>query len=296
MDINYKRKISSSQMIKVSQKIKNEIAEALAFNADRELCNKPLRDDQACLLVWSAKVCGISIPKALQRFLAYLQEEHGLARWITTAAGYLRIYFSAVGTERLNNQKMKDLTVICQFIVSVYAPAWLDIFYHPATSEGPQIMLNIRDYLLDAAAMYKFPTAAMTQLKKIYIPHGLSWLGPENVSLCAYSDKNSITPASIRAVRACYSEDQRKKMLWSSRYKLCSFVTADAATAPCLGENSPDKVFWNVTMNSNRSCERYVGRVKNIIEKGQIKDDDNADQRIKSMINLQDLNKFSTIK
>ena len=85
-------------------------------------------------------------------------------------------------------------------------------------------------------------------------------------------------------------------MLWSSRYKLCSFVTADAATAPCLGENSPDKVLWNVTMNSNRSCERYVGRVKNIIEKGQIKDDDNADQRIKSMINLQDLNKFSTIK
>ena len=78
-----------------------------------------------------------------------------------------------MGTERLNNQQMKDLTVICQFIVSVYAPAWLDIFYHPATSEGPQIMLNIRDYLLDAAAMYKFPTAAMTQLKKIYIPHSL---------------------------------------------------------------------------------------------------------------------------
>ena len=107
MDINYKRKISSSQMIKVSQKIKNEIAEALAFNADKEVCNKALQDDQACLLVWSARVSGISIPDALQRLLAYLQEENGLARWLTTATGYLRIYFSAVGAELLNNQQIR---------------------------------------------------------------------------------------------------------------------------------------------------------------------------------------------
>ena len=162
---------------------------------------------------------------------------------------------------------------ICQFVLAVYTPAWLKIFYHPATADGPQLMLDIRDYLLDAASFYEFPTLAMQQVKKIYIPHGLSWLGPENVALSAYSDRNIMTPASIKLIRTCLSEDQRKRMLWSKRYKLSSFVTADAATAPCLSENAPDKAFWTATINSNRSCERYVGRMKNILEKGQLRDD-----------------------
>ena len=107
IDIDYKKTLSEHQVFKVSSKIKKEIEEALAYNANKEVCNKPLRDDQACLLIWSAKVSGIEIPEVLTRFLAYHQEEFGLARWLTAGIGYLRIYYSVVGTDILNSKQMR---------------------------------------------------------------------------------------------------------------------------------------------------------------------------------------------
>ena len=54
---------------------------------------KPLRDDQMRLLVWSAKVVGISVPDNLNKFLFRKQENHGLAKWLATDTGYLRLLF-----------------------------------------------------------------------------------------------------------------------------------------------------------------------------------------------------------
>ena len=82
-------------------------------------------------------------------------------------------------------------------------------------------------------------------------------------------------------------------MLWDKGFKLGSFFSAESATAPCLAEGAPGSAFLKAAMNSNRSCEHYVGRVKNIHEHHQIKDNANSDSRITGIIVLQDLESLS---
>ena len=110
--IDSKRNVDEQQLLKVPAKIKKGMEYILAFNCSKEICKQPLRDDHACLLVWSAEVIGLHIPQSLKRFLVYLQENHCPARWITTACGYVRIYYTVVGTDILNSKQMKDLEAI----------------------------------------------------------------------------------------------------------------------------------------------------------------------------------------
>lgn len=63
-----------------------------------------------------------------------------------------------------------NLKLICHFIVSVYTPAWLKVFYKPAIPEGPQIILDIRNNLLDAADACKIPESTMKKMKKSLQP------------------------------------------------------------------------------------------------------------------------------
>ena len=69
------------------------------------------------------------------------------------------------------------------------------------------------------------------------------------------------------------------------------FFKCSLHNASCLSEAIIDFNFWKITMNSNRSCERHIGRMKNIIEGKQIIENKNTDERTKSMINLQDQTK-----
>ena len=251
-----------------------------------------LRDDQQCLLIWSAKLIGLKIPTELEKFLKYKQEPHGLARWLTTACGYLRIYGTTCDTDLLSSTQRQDLKMICQFIISVYTPAWLNIFYNPEITEGPQIMLNIRDYILQAGEIFFIPISIMERMKKIYVVHGMAWLGEENAALSVLSPNNSLTIQSIKSVQQTLNDTTRRNRLWDKNYHLEDFLTVDSINAPCLSEDIIDFNFWKITMNSNRSCERYIGRMKNIIEGKQIVEDENTDERIKSMINLQDQTKL----
>ena len=43
-----------------------------------------LRDDRACFFAYTAIAIGLNIPDCLRRFLSYKQENHGLARWMTS--------------------------------------------------------------------------------------------------------------------------------------------------------------------------------------------------------------------
>ncbi len=42
--------------------------------------------------------------------------------------------------------------------------------------------------------------------------------------------------------------------------------------------------FWEETISSNISCERYVGRVKTGIENKQVLDNQNVDEKVKTYI------------
>ena len=266
----------------------DEIRDIL-YNQQRRSGKAILRDDQMCLLVWSAKIIGLEIPDYLARFLSYKQECHGLARWLTTATGYLRIYGSVCGTQKLNDKSMQDLRNICNFVISVYTPAWFKIFYHPSATDGPQIMLDIRDYMLNASEFYQFPLTITERLKKIFLPHGLSWLSGDNVALAVLSDNNVLSIENVMSTDSSLIRAERESMLWETKYKLENFLCVETKLAPCL-QNYEHKIeFWKATMNNNRSCERYIGRIKEIIENKKLKEDDEIDNRIQSIINLQDI-------
>ena len=119
-------------------------------------------------------------------------------------------------------------------------------------------MLFIRDCILDSVSKYKFPKPAVAQQKKIFSGHAKTWLGADNIALSVFSDQNLFTTASLKTVKAFLTDAQRESMLWSKKYKLSSFFTSDAGTAPCLADDAPGAEFWGATMNSNRSCERYI--------------------------------------
>ena len=289
MNIDGDKNIPKKYMLLVPNKIESELNYYLQSNTKGNATTKEkLRDDQMCLLVWTAKAVGLLIPEELKKFLNYKQESHGLARWLTTACGYLRIYGTVCNTTVIDKRQHQHLKIICQFIVSVYTPAWLRIFYNPSIPEGPGIMLDIRNNLLDAADLYCIPTATMQQMQKIFTSHGMAWLSKENIALSVLSPNNSLTVEKVSEVNHSLDEITRRSMLWNKKFKLVDFLSCESKQAPCLSEADADADFWKVTMSSNRSCERYIGQMKNILEGKQIRDDKDIDHRIKNMINLQD--------
>ena len=266
------------------------LMKCLLYN-DEKSQKKLLRDDQMCLLVWTAKVTGIDIPASLKKFFSYKQEQHGFARWITSATGYLRIYCSVSGTtEQINLQQKMNLKLICEFIVAVYTPSWMDNFYRPSAPEGPQCVLNLRDHLLDAADFYDIPLGVIIRLKKIFIQYAKTWLCTENLALSVYSKENDLTLEVVKNRNIMVSQTDLCKRLWDKNCQLVDFLTSETQNAPCLNENDFD--FWNKTMSSNISCERYVRKMKIILVNNQLRETLDIKSRIKRMINLNDYLKF----
>jgi len=52
---------------------------------------------------------------------------------------------------------------------------------------------------------------------------------------------------------------------------LKSFFTIESQCVPCLSIGSSD--FWNSADNHNRTCKRYIGLMKDIIDKRKVIDD-----------------------
>ena len=223
----------------------------------------------------------------LVKYLGYQQEVHGHARWLTTASGYLRIYGALSGTDSLSLIQVNNLMLICEFIVSVYTPAWFYIHHNPGVPEGSSIMLRNQDYILDGNEFYGFRPETMKRLNHIFVPHGTAWLGNENVALAVLSNTNFLTMEKTSSVFTTLSDDDIKLMLWNKSFKLEDFVTSETRSAPCLTDKNIDWEFWSPAMNHNRSCERYVGRAKNVLENKQLRDNENIDMRVASMVNLQ---------
>lgn len=287
-----KDELQETHRIKVSPEVRKDLEHFVElykrFHRDKKAINQ-LRDDQAGLLAWTCHTVGIAMPAELSAHLLHKQEVHGLARWVTTGSGYLRIYATRSVLEKHSPSEHERLRHICEFVVSIYAPGYLRIFYNPSCADGPQTVLHIRDYLISSFLKYKFEAKAKEQVKKIYVNHALTWLDSENVSLSVFSKNNPFDKSSLQRVSKVLSLEARTKMLWNKRSKLPSFFTAESASAPCLADSSADTTFWQVCMNCNRSCERYIGRIKLILEKRQIRDGPDSDQRMNGIIALQDL-------
>ena len=144
-------------------------------------------------------------------------------------------------------------------------------------------MLTMRDLLLsvtDSAVKQVISEA----VKHIFIAHAMTWFTPQNLGLCLLSESNTLTIQTVARIRKQLTKEARKKMLWQKPKKLSAFMTPDVAAATCLHHGSA--TFWRSCMNSNLSCERYVGHVKIILQTGKLKDTANIDRRLRGYINL----------
>ena len=108
-----------------------------------------VRDDHACLLVLACTTFR-NIPEKIlgkcniKKYLFYGQEIIGLARWLTTASGYLRLKLFDIYD--LSSEQQASLNQIVQFIADAYVPSFFEIFLKPIAIDGPRVVLNIRDY------------------------------------------------------------------------------------------------------------------------------------------------------
>ena len=108
---------------------------------------RELWDDRACSFAYAAIAISLNVPERLRRFLSYKQENHGLARWMTSATGYFLIYTHKF-VFSLSQKQTRCLNTVCRFAVGVFAPAWVTVFLKPSAVSGPENVLLIRDLLL----------------------------------------------------------------------------------------------------------------------------------------------------
>ncbi len=134
--------------------------------------------------------------------------------------------------KEFTDKQSSDALLICQFICAVYTPSYFYVYFNPSVASGPSNMLHVRNLLLDANRFYSFPQPATLQVKKIFINHALTWLDPENVALAVYSNDNTFNKDNVKNISTFKTIAQRKSMLWSKKYTLKAFMTADAITSP----------------------------------------------------------------
>ena len=124
-----------------------------------------------------------------------------------------------------------------------------------------------------------------TAVKHIYLNHALTWFTPQNLGLTLLFEGTKLTVQSVVKIRRHLTQEERKDMLWQKSIGISSFMSPDVATATCLHNGT--KEFWRACMNTNLSCERYVGRIKIALQKGKVKDSgDNVDKRLLGYLSL----------
>ena len=225
-------------------------------NADNSL-----RSDQLCTLVLAGYIVA-EVPDNLKNLLVYKQERICHSRWVTTANGYLRMLIFNIGN--LSNLQRKRLNKIVSFILSVYLPSFIMIHLNPKAAEGPSLTLFQRDLIL---AYRQLEPDIADVVWKYFVPHASKWLSPVNVALSVYAE---IPPYSLEAVSSSESFSDSVDigtLLSDPKQRLRHFFTKQSKEAPCISASHLNHSFWRTIDCHNRSTERRIGILKEIINK-----------------------------
>lgn len=155
---------------------------------------------------------------------------------------------------------LENLVTIVNFIVDVYAPFWFQIHLNPRLPSGPANILFARDLLLGHENEELFH-----HILPYFQSHALTWLSPKNLCVSVYSESPPMPIEDVRKIRTMHVDVE--DLLWSSR-PLKAFFTIESQCAPCISHGNYN--YWNSVDNHNRSCERLIGVMKDIIGKGKI--------------------------
>ena len=143
----------------------------------------------------------------------------------------------------------------------------------PSVCDGPANVLFTRNYQV-------YFDDQMTEIiessvKKIFIKHALTWLSLENLSVAVFSDLPPITKQYVQRIRV--QTIDRDRLLWVKNIGLRDFFRIEPQFSPCLHKGSA--LFWKTASNHNRTCERFIGRMADILEQGLIKDSPDIDTK-----------------
>ena len=136
--------------VKPSSHVQTFLSSVVEKLSVEEPTSKSIRDDMATLLVLACSTYR-SIPTKigkkvnLQKYLYWDQEATHHARWLTSANGYLRLKMFSLG--QLNEEQTIVLDQIVKFIIDFYVPAFLNIYLKPSATDGPMLILKMRDLL-----------------------------------------------------------------------------------------------------------------------------------------------------
>ena len=239
---------------------------------------KLVRDDQASLLALSCATFRNLEGTTYEKYLYYSQEQLSLARWITTASGYLRLFLFSIGD--LDADQQNVLRNIVQFIISVYAPNFFNVFLNPSAVSGPDNMIQLRNLMHSAKDV-------SLAAKQCFIKHAKKWLNTKTVPLCLF-DKH---PPNINLLRLASNEPDMEQLLWSNR-PISAFFCAASCSSPVLTRGTKED--WISFRNNNLGCERLIGQLKLCVVDKKVKDSDDeqsdellasTDERIRGFVN-----------
>ena len=103
----------------------------------------------------------------------------------------------------------------------------MEVYFNPAVADGPQVVINSRDALLNASKKYRFSKTLMDKIHKIFVYYNLlrfTWIYDDNVALSVFAENSKVTVAKITSCSRIFNDDERRVMLWSKDFKLESFI------------------------------------------------------------------------
>ena len=104
---------------------------------------------------------------------------------------------------------------------------------------------------------------------KHLVQHASQWLSPKNIALSVHAEVPPYTVNAVKEKAIPKNVDIQQMLL--KRKQLRDFFTEKSKFSPCIAcFSSP--MFWKSIDNNNRSAERFIGRLKLIVN-GMVLDD-----------------------
>ena len=216
------------------------------------------REDYGVLLAYSLENAGFPVPRNLQKYLYYQQEVIGHHRWITTANAILRAHRAQIFN--FSKSEIKSQRKMCDFVVNVYCPAFLKVFLASGAAQGPRLMLEIRNLL-----KYK-EDFLVDKMKDCYLRHAKCW-HIDNLALIFFDPKLGLDVTKINFNPVKVTTDN----LWSFE-DLVDFVNSEVLMSPIF--DAPDNFWQHVAPLHNRTAERAIRKMTEVITEKRCKDDD----------------------
>ena len=99
--------------------------------------------------------------------------------------------------------------------------------------------------------------------------HASQWLSPKNIALSEHAE---VPPYAVDAVKEkAFPKNVDIQQALLKRKQLRDFHTEESKFSPCIACFS-SSIFWKSIDNNNRSTERFIGRLKLIVN-GMVRDD-----------------------